>query len=471
MQTPKRESSRRKFLKHLGGTTLALSTGSLVSLAAQQSHEELILSFQKHVSANDKISIAVIGMGIMGNNNAATALNVPGVEVVAACDLYKGRLERAKELHGKDLFVTNDYHKILDRKDIDVVIIATCDQWHARITKDALKSGKHVYCEKPMVHYISEGHDVIAAQKASGKVMQVGSQYVSNIVFQKAHDLYKSGEIGKLNMVNAVYDRQDALGAWEYTMPIDASTDTVDWERYIAGMPHIPYDPKKFYWWRNYKEFGTGVAGDLFVHLLSGTHVITESKGPEKIYASGQLCYWKDGRNVPDIMTGIMQYPDTAEHSPFQLTLQVNFVSGTGGSELTRFVGDEGTIIINEGGLTVHHSKMPEAPGIGGWDALTTYPAAMQESLKAAYNQKYSPEQQRRVTKPDIVYREPDNYDAHLQHHINFFDSVRTGKPVVEDAVFGFRAAAPALACNESYFDNKIIHWDPVTMEVRKTDH
>jgi hypothetical protein len=95
----------------------------------------------------------------------------------------------------------------------------------------------------------------------------------------------------------------------------------------------------------------------------------------------------------------------------------------------------------------------------------------MQASLKTAYNQKYSPDQQRRVTKPDIVYREPDNYDAHLQHHINFFDSVRTGKPVVEDAVFGFRAAAPALACNESYFDNKIIHWDPVNMEVRENEH
>jgi hypothetical protein len=167
-------------------------------------------------------------------------------------------------------------------------------------------------------------------------------------------------------------------------------------------------------------------------------------------------------------MTGIMQYPETPEHSPFQLTLQVNFVSGTGGSETTRFVGDEGTIVINEDGLTVHHSKMAEAPGIGGWDALESYPEAMQETLKKQYNQKYTPEQQRTITKPDIVYKEPANSDAHLQHHINFFDSVRTGKRVVEDAVFGFRAAAPALACNESYFKNKIIHWDPGQMETKE---
>ncbi|MDE3214639.1 MAG: gfo/Idh/MocA family oxidoreductase, partial [Bacteroidota bacterium] len=290
----------------------------------------------------------------------------------------------------------------------------------------------------------------------------------SSIVYAKAHELYKSGAIGKLNMVNAIYDRQDALGAWEYTMPTDGSPHTVDWDRYIEGMDKIPYDAKKFFWWRNYREFGTGVAGDLFVHLLSGTHVITDSKGPNKIYASGQLCYWKDGRNVPDIMTGIMSYPESPEHSPFQLTLQVNFVSGTGGSEVIRFVGDEGVMEINSQGLKVHHSIMSKAPGIGGWDALDTYPDAMQEELKKEYNARWSQADQTRPSEPDIAFHAPPGYDDHLEHHINFFNSVRTGKPVVEDAVFGFRAAAPCLACNKSYFENKIIHWDPVQMKERQ---
>lgn len=462
-------SSRRKFIKQITGTTLAIGAGSLASFAAEEKMEERVIHYQQNISSNDRINAAVIGMGIMGNNNTNTALKVPGVQLVAACDLYSGRLARAKELHGNDLFVTNDYRKILDRKDIDAVIIATCDQWHARITKEALQKGKHVYCEKPMVHYISEGLGVIEAQKASNKIMQVGSQRVSSIVYAKAHELYKSGEIGKLNMVNAIYDRQDALGAWEYTMPTDESPETVDWERYIAGMPKMPYDAKKFFWWRNYKEFGTGVAGDLFVHLLSGTHVITDSKGPDAIFASGQLCYWKDGRNVPDVMTGILRYPETPEHPPFQLTLQVNFVSGTGGSETIQFVGDEGTINIGGEGLTVHHSIMSKAPGIGGWDALDTYPEAMQETLKKQYNQKYSADDQKRIIKPDIVYREPKGYDEHLEHHINFFNRVRTGKQPVEDAVFGFRAAAPSLACNESYFKKKIIYWDPEEMKVKES--
>jgi len=207
--------------------------------------------------------------------------------------------------------------------------------------------------------------------------------------------------------------------------------------------------------------------GDLFVHLLSGTHVITGSKGPDEIFASGQLCYWKDGRNVPDVMTGIMKYNRKKEHPAFQLTLQVNFVSGTGGSETIQFVGSEGTINIRGNGLTVHHSIMPKAPGIGGWDAWFTYPEKMQERLKEKYDKTYSSADQKRPGKPDIVFKTPEGYDEHLEHHINFFDSVRTGKPVVEDAVFGFRATAPALACNESYFKKKIIHWDAEAMKER----
>ena len=461
-------SSRRKFLQQIGATGLTFAAGPLASLAAAEKAEERIILYDKKISPNDKIRVGVIGFGIQGHADVRSSLKVPGVELAAVCDLYTGRLENAKELYGKDIFTTKDYRELLGRNDIDAIIIATSDHWHARITKDALQKGKAVYCEKPMVHKISEGLDVIEAQKASKKTMQVGSQRVSSIVYAKARELYKAGAIGKLNMVNAVYDRQDALGAWEYTMPADESAETVDWDRYIAGTPKIPYDPKKFFWWRNYREFGTGVAGDLFVHLLSGTHVITGSKGPNKIFSSGQHSYWKDGRDVPDVMTGILQYPETAEHPAFQLTLQVNFVSGTGGQEQIKLVGEEGTMEITGSGLKIHHSIMSKAPGIGGWDALGTYPNEMQEKLMSQYKQKWTPEEMKRPTKPDIEYKQPEGFDEHLAHVTNFFDAVRTGKPVVEDAVFGFRAAAPALACNESYFQKKIISWDAENMKVLK---
>jgi predicted dehydrogenase len=460
------QTSRRKFLQQVGAFSVVAAAGPLNSLAAKEKAEERILRYTKTISSQDKIRLAVIGFGIQGHNDFATALKVPGVEAAAVCDLYSGRLENAKELYGKDIFTTKNYHEILDRKDVDAIIIATSDHWHARITKEALKKDKHVYCEKPMVHKITEGMSVVQAQRASSKIMQVGSQRVSSIGYAKARELYQAGEIGKLNMVNAVYDRQSAIGAWEYTMPNDASPGTVDWERYIEGMNRIPFDPKKFFWWRNYKEFGTGVAGDLFVHLLSGTHVITGSKGPVKIYSSGQLSYWKDGRNVPDVMTGILQYPETPEHPSFQLTLQVNFVSGTGGQESIKLVGEEGVIEMKGSGLSVHHSIMPKAPGIGGYDAVFTYPKTMQDQLTASYNQKWTDEDKKKPTKADIDFKVPAGYSDHLDHFTNFFDSIRTGKPVVEDATFGFRAAAPCLACNDSYFQKKIINWDPVNMKL-----
>ncbi|GAB4050063.1 Gfo/Idh/MocA family protein [Spirosoma litoris] len=459
-------SSRRQFLQQIGATSLVAASSPLSSLAAQEKAEERIIHYEKPVSVNDTIRLGVIGYGVQGHFDLATALKVPGVELAGICDLYTGRLENAKEKFGNELYTTRNYKELLARKDIDAVIIATHDVWHSRITLDALAKGKHVYCEKPMVYKISEGYPVMAAAKKAGKVLQVGSQRVSSIGYAKAKELLAAGEIGKLNMVNAVYDRQSSIGAWEYTIPKDASAQTTDWERFIGVTAKMPFDAKKFFWWRAFKEVGTGVAGDLFIHLLSGTHFITNSKGPKTIYSTGQFSYWKDGRNLPDVMSGVMQYPDSPEHAAFQLTLQVNFISGTGGQEVIRLVGSEGVIDVIGNNITVKHSLMPEAPGFGGYDSLFTFSKAMQDDMQKDYDAKWTPEQRRRPTKEDIVFKAPAGYDDHLDHFTNFFDSIRTGKPVVENGEFGFRAAAPALACNASFFSKKIIHWDPVNMKL-----
>jgi predicted dehydrogenase len=461
----KNKPSRRTFIKQIGGTSLLLAAGSLPLLGSNEARKP-VFSVKPGLSPNDKIRIATIGLGIMGNVDTDSALKVPGVELVAACDLYSGRLARAKEKYGNNIFTTRDYREIISRKDIDAVIIATADLWHARIAIEAMNNGKAVYCEKPVVQKISDGLPVIAAQKKTGKPMQVGSQRVSSIVYRKAKELYKTGAIGQLNCVEASFDRQDALGAWEYTMPTDGSPSTVDWDRYIEGMTKMPWDPKKFFWWRNYRDFGTGVAGDLFVHLLSGIHLLTDSIGPKTIFASGQIGYWKDGRDVPDLMTGIMQYPETKEHPSFQLMLRVNFESGQGEKGVTRFIGTEGVLEMLDNGFSITHSIMSKAPGIGGWDAFDTYPKAMQEELMKEYNKKYTTEEQKRPVKPPVTYTAPEKYDEHLEHFKNFFDGVRDNKPLVEGPEFAFRAAAPTLACNDSYFQKKIINWDPLNMKV-----
>jgi predicted dehydrogenase len=461
----KNNSSRRKFITQLGSSSLLLAAAPLSSLASAGTNTRII-PYSRNFSPADKIRIATIGMGIMGNQDTDSALKVPGVELAAVCDLYTGRLARAKEKYGKDIYTTRDYRELLIRKDIDAVIIATSDNWHARIAIEAMNNGKAVYCEKPVVQRISDGLPVIEAQKKTGKPMQVGSQRVSSIVYKKAKELYKTGTIGQLNCVEASFDRQDALGAWEYTMPTDGSSATVDWDRYTEGMGKMPWDAKKFFWWRNYRDFGTGVAGDLFVHLLSGIHLLTDSLGPKTIFASGQLCYWKDGRDVPDVMTAIMQYPESKEHPAFQVMLRVNFVSGNGDKGITRFIGSEGVIDMVDNGFNISHSIMSKAPGIGGWDAFDTYPVAMQNELKKQYNMKYTAEQQKRPVVAGVNYTAPSGYDEHLEHFINFFDGVRSNKPLVEGPEFAFRAAAPTLACNDSYFQKKIINWDPVNMKV-----
>jgi predicted dehydrogenase len=460
-------TDRRKFLKHLG-TSVLLTSASLTSLAAKEENEIRILRAEKRISPNDKIRIATIGMGIMGFNDTRAALSVPGVELVGVCDLYKGRLDRAKEVYGTNLYTTMDHREILERKDVDAVIIATSDNWHSQIAIDAMHKGKAVYSEKPMVHKISQGLAEIKVQKDTKMVFQVGSQRVSSIAYKKAKEMYESGAIGKINSIEASFNRQDALGAWQYTIPFDQSVQTVDWARFQANakVKH-DYDKNRFFRWRNYREYGTGVAGDLFVHLLSGIHFITGSKGPERIYSIGDIAYWRDGRNVPDVMSAVIHYGETREHPAFQVTLRVNFISGEGDHNTTKIVGSEGVMDLDdENGFTIRKNKMAEAPSIGGWDSLSTYTEAQQKALLDDYNKHYTDAQKTRPRFQDITYRAPEGYSASNDHFANFIDSVRNGTPVVEDAIFGFRAAAPALLCNDSYFSNRLIKWDPVNMKI-----
>ena len=186
------DHSRRKFISKVtqGVLTAAFVPDILIASGAHPGIQ--ILQRPERLASNDYVQIALIGAGGMGTADADTCITVPGVKLIAACDLYDGRLEAAKRKYGKDIFVTKDYREILSRKDIDAVIIGTPDHWHKDISVDAMNSGKAVYCEKPMVHDITEGSAVIDAQSRNKAVFQVGSQGMSSLGNEKAKQLYES---------------------------------------------------------------------------------------------------------------------------------------------------------------------------------------------------------------------------------------------------------------------------------------
>lgn len=445
---------RRDFIKKisLAGAAIASTT---VGIAANTKLNPF--SYMKRSanlsSSGDTVNIALIGAGGMGTEDTKTCLMHEGVKLVAVCDLYQGRLKAAKERWGDDLFTTTDYKAILKRKEIDAVIIGTPDHWHKQISVDALLAGKHVYCEKPMVHSVKEGQEVVNAWKKSGKVMTVGAQGTSSLGNEKAKELLAAGAIGDLNYAEGFWARHSPTGAWQYPIPKDASAKTVDWNRYTSNTTKRPFDATRFFRWRNYTDYGTGMSGDLFVHLFSSLHFITNSKGPNQVSAMGGLRYWKDGREVPDVMLGMFQYPDTKEHPGFNLSLRCNFVDGTSGTTYLRIVGSEGSMDVKWQEVVVKRNAAP--PG----DAF-----AMAKAKEAGKN--ISGRKQMLPPK-EAVYKVENGYKgAHYDHFGYWLKAIRTGSAVMQDPVFAFRAAAPALLCNDSYYQNKFINWDPVGMKL-----
>lgn len=449
-----KNKNRRNFLRHLGLAGMGLAGSHQLLASSHQDARELfsLQRLQNPLGADAPVRIGLIGAGGMGTEDAKTALLHPGVSITAVCDLYRGRIDAAQKRWGGNLFATNDYKELLKRSDVDAVIIGTPDHWHMPITVDALQAGKHVYVEKPMVQNVSEGMKLIDAWKKSGKICMVGSQGLSSLGNEKAKELLESGAIGELNYAEGFWARMSAEGAWQYNIPPDASPQTVDWNRYEINKKH-PFDPLRFFRWRNYLDYGTGMSGDLFVHLFSSLHFITSSLGPEKIAAMGGLRYWKDGREVPDVLLGMFDYPQAKTHPAFNLSLRCNFVDGTSGTTYLKLVGSKGSMDVKWEEVVVRLNA----------NTIETDPflaAKAKEGSNAG-------EKRAAILPPrEMVYKAENNWKgAHYDHFGNWLRAIRQGGTVVEDPVFGFRACAPALLCNDSYFKGSFINWDPVGMK------
>ncbi|MFT6993717.1 MAG: putative dehydrogenase [Maribacter sp.] len=461
----KKNESRRSFLKKASLTTAAISASPLLFATSLEEKLPLIRSYSdRSYTANDHINLAIIGSGIQGIYDTNTALGVAGVKLVAACDLYDGRLDRAKELWGDSIFVTRDYRKILERKDVDAVIIATPDHWHQKITIEALKAGKHVYCEKPMVQKYEEGEAIINAQKKSGKICQVGSQVMSSLGNEKAKQLYEEGAIGDIVMLDMYNDRYSAEGAWQYPIPPDANPSTIDFDTFLGTAPKVPYELKRFFRWRNYQDYGTGVAGDLFVHAFSTLNHVLSSHGPNRALATGGLRYWKDGRDVPDVTITLYDYPKTDTHAAFNAAFRINFIAGNGGGGGFKLIGTEGEMEVGQNQVTLKRSRLGGGPG--GY-SLIAYTEETQQKIKDDYTKNKLSSRAQSLNTGTTTWQAPSDYKGgHYDHFNNFFTAIREEGSVVQDPTFGLRAAGAALLANESYYKKQPVDWDPTNMKL-----
>jgi len=439
----KRILSRRDFLQG----TAAAAGGLAVSRTIQLEAQPLL---RRAVAPSDRVRFGMIGIGMQGSGLLGGAITIPGVECVAAADLYDGRHMLAKEITGNpSLPTTRKYQELLDRKDIDCIVAAVPDHWHRRVVVDACNAGKDIYCEKPMSHTVADGFAMVEASHKNNRIVQIGSQRVSSVLLATARDLYQKGAIGDVEMVELTLGRNDPTGAWVYPPPTDLSPQTLDWDTWLNDAPKEPLNPLHFARWRCWRAFGTGVAGDLMVHLISGMMAtLGWNEVPRSAMATGGIFRFKDGRDMPDFHTVLFDY-----HG---IPVYVRLDLGCESPELARFMGPKG--ILDAGEFDLKHnvqSGKDEAPSYYSF----SFPAKMREAYVKDWHEKNDPQLGKELVSADTVYKGHDWDD--MRPHLNvFFEAVKSRKAVTEDAVFGNNAAIACHMANESYFRQKPVTWD-----------
>ncbi|HMI56361.1 MAG TPA: Gfo/Idh/MocA family oxidoreductase [Gemmatimonadaceae bacterium] len=445
--------SRREFL----GVTAAAAGGSLAARTIILDPEPVVAP-QRPLAASDRVRFGIIGVGMQGSGLLGTSITLPGVECAGAADLYDGRHTLAREIVRPDLPVTRRYRELLDNKDIDCIVAAVPDHWHRKIVIDAVSAGKDIYCEKPMSHNAADGVAMVAAAKKSGRIVQIGSQRVSSQICAKAKEMISRGMLGDLMLVEGWLGRNDPTGAWQYPPPFDLSPQNLDWDTWQGDVvPKRPFDPILFARWRCWKEYGTGVAGDLLVHLVSGMmFILGMNEPPKQASAVGGIRHWKDGRNMPDVHAVVYYY-----RGDLPVYMRLNL--GTDMPETYRFQGSRGLLEIGGSSL----SFTPQL-GIDTYPSYYTgsFPRAMREEYLRRWHQENDAKLAKLSVQESVSYRMPD-FDDVRPHLATFFDAVRTRKPVVEDVVFGHNAALACHMANESYFRKTSVTWDEASKKIK----
>ena len=439
----------------------AVTAGAALSAAGL---DPIVLSAEQGpvTEPGHKIRFVSIGTGIRGCDLLRSARQVTTGVCVGAADLYETRHTSAQEAWGGELPTTGDYRTLLDRKDVDAVIIATSDHLHRRVTLDAVSAGKDVYCEKPMSHSVADGQAMVEAVQTGHRIFQAGSQRVSSILYEKAREIYASGKLGQVHFIDAQWNRNSPGGAWVYPIPPDASPKTIDWNSFIKDAPSHDFDPVRFFRWRLYQDYGSGLGGDLFVHLISGIQVITGINAPAtRAYSSGGLYHYKDGRDFPDLLETIYDFPSA--DGGIQIHLHCNQNNGDGDERLS-FFGSTGTMVVT--GKTVTFTPQDVTPRFEsyGWDGMTK---AQRQKGQEEWNAAHPTPPPAFDPKAVESYTLPQGYDDTAIHIGNFFHAIETRQHVVEDEVFGNNAAIGCHMANYSYFHHAVATWDAASKTIK----
>ncbi|HEY1903464.1 MAG TPA: Gfo/Idh/MocA family oxidoreductase [Terracidiphilus sp.] len=409
-----------------------------------------------------KIRFAIVGTGIRGTDLLRAARQVSSGVCVGAADLYTTRHQAAKETWGADIPTTGDYRRFLDSKDVDAIFIATSDHLHRRVTLDAVAAGKDVYCEKPMSHSVADGQAMVAAVGSNNRIFQAGSQRVSSILYAKAREIYASGRLGDVHSIDAQWNRNSPGGAWVYPVPADASPQTVDWARFIEDAPPHAFDPVRFFRWRLFADYSSGLGGDLFVHMLSGIFAITGlNTAPIRAYSSGGLYHYKDGREFPDFLETIYDYPSA--NGAIQIHVHCN-QNNNDADERISFFGSNGTLVVTGNSVTFTPQNVTPRFESYGWNGMTNAQRKQgMEDWRAAH-----PTSSQSAAPAEVeTFTVPKGYNDTADHIANFYRAINTRQHVIENEVFGHNAAIGCHMANYSYFHRTVAQWDAATQTIR----
>jgi predicted dehydrogenase len=378
-------------------------------------------SASRVVGANDRINAAFIATGGRNSGHLRWAhqygLETKRIQVVASSDVFKKRNERSKaaaKLGDADVYV--DYRDLLARNDVDVVFIGSPDHWHARMAIDAMAAGKDVYLEKPMTLTIPEARAVRDAAQKYARILQVGSQHLSDPRHHKARELIEAGEIGDLLWAQGTYSRNSVAGEWNYAIDPEGTPETIDWKRWLGSAPKRPFSPERYFRWRKYWDYSGGIATDLFFHKLGPLAYAMGAQLPARVTGSGGIYVQKD-REVPDTYATVIEYPN------FYINLSSSMANAAAGKYFPEVIyGHKGTIAFEGARVAVY----PEA----------------------------------KVGQGEAKFFETSRGDLSVWHRENFLESVRSRKPAVFNPELGYQVMVAIKLGVDSYREGKVKHWD-----------